>query len=180
MIAVFLADGFEEIEALCPVDLLRRAGKEVKLAGVGTTEVTGSHGIRVQADLPASELLFDDLEAIVLPGGLPGTLNLESSQAVQKAIDYCIEKGILVAAICAAPSILGHKGLLEGKQATSFPTFQKELKGAQLSSEYVVQDGKLLTARGMGVSTQFGLKLVELLASKEKAAELEESIQWKK
>ncbi len=180
MIAVFLAEGFEEIEALCPTDLLRRAGKEVKLIGVETMEVTGSHQIRVQADLSASDLPFEDLEAVILPGGLPGTLNLESSPVVQKVIDYCVEKGVLIAAICAAPSILGHKGLLKGKSVTSAPAFQKELTGGTLSAEYVVLDGTILTARGMGVSTQFGLKLVELLVSKEKAAELEESIQWKK
>ena len=114
----------------------------------------------------------------MLPGGMPGTLNLEHSSAVQESIDNCVGKGVLVAAICAAPSILGHKGLLQGKKATAFPKFQQELEGAVLSADYVCQDGNILTARGMGVSTQFGLKLVELLISKEKSDELRDSIQW--
>ena len=178
MVYVFLAEGFEEIEALTPVDLMRRAGLEVGLAGVGGLEITGSHGISVKADLLAEEADMAQAEAIVLPGGMPGTLNLEHSSAVQESIDNCVGKGVLVAAICAAPSILGHKGLLQGKKATAFPKFQQELEGAVLSADYVCQDWNILTARGMGVSTQFGLKLVELLISKEKSDELRDSIQW--
>ena len=150
MVYVFLAEGFEEIEALTPVDLMRRAGLEVGLAGVGGLEITGSHGISVKADLLAEEADMAQAEAIVLPGGMPGTLNLEHSSAVQESIDNCVGKGVLVAAICAAPSILGHKGLLQGKKATAFPKFQQELEGAVLSADYVCQDGNILTARGNG------------------------------
>ena len=180
MVVVFLAEGFEEVEALAPVDVMRRAGLAVKLAGVTGREVTGSHGICVQTDMDAQEVDATLLEAMVLPGGLPGTHNLEASPAVQRCIDSCVAQGKLVAAICAAPSILAHKGLLAGKNATAFPSFQKDLQegGALLSESYVVRDGQFLTARGMGVATQFGLALVEALVSSEKAAEIQASIQW--
>lgn len=180
MVVVFLAEGFEEVEALAPVDVMRRAGLAVKLAGVTGREVTGSHGICVQTDMAAQEVDASLLEAMVLPGGLPGTHNLEASPAVQRCIDSCVAQGKLVAAICAAPSILAHKGLLVGKNATAFPSFQKDLQegGALLSESYVVRDGQFLTARGMGVATQFGLALVEALVSPEKAADIRASIQW--
>ena len=180
MVVVFLAEGFEEVEALAPVDVMRRAGLAVKLAGVTGREVTGSHGICVQTDMDAQEVDATLLEAMVLPGGLPGTHNLEASPAVQRCIDSCVAQGKLVAAICAAPSILTHKGLLAGKNATAFPSFQKDLQegGALLSESYVVRDGQFLTARGMGVATQFGLALVEALVSPEKAADIRASIQW--
>lgn len=176
MVVVFLAEGFEEVEALAPVDVMRRAGLTVKLAGVTGERVTGSHGICVQTDLAAEEVDVSALEAMVLPG----THNLEASPAVQGCIDSCVEQGKLVAAICAAPSILAHKGLLAGKNATAFPSFQKDLQegGALLSESYVVRDGQFLTARGMGVATQFGLALAAALVSEEKAAEIRASIQW--
>lgn len=181
MIAVFLAEGFEQTEALAPVDALRRAKKEVRTVGIGGREITSSHGVTVRCDLADSEFAPGaELEMIVLPGGLPGTLNLEKSPVVQGAIDFCLEREIPIAAICAAPSILAHKGLLAGKNATAFPNFQKDLTegGAVLSSAYVVRDGQFLTARGMGVSTQFGLALTAALVSPEKAAQIQDGIQW--
>lgn len=180
MVVVFLADGFEEVEALAPVDLMRRAGLDVKLAGVTGMKVTGSHGIQVEADLAAEDVDLSQVQAMMLPGGLPGTPNLEASPAVQACIDGCVKEGKLVAAICAAPSILAHKGLLQGKNATAFPNFQKDLTegGAVLSEAYVCRDGQFLTGRGMGVATQFGLALVEALVSPEKAREIRSSIQW--
>ena len=180
MVVVFLAEGFEEVEALAPVDVMRRAGLAVKLAGVTGREVTGSHGICVQTDMDAQEVDATLLEAMVLPGGLPGTHNLEASPRVQRSYDSCVAQGKQVAGICAAPSILAHKGLLAGKNATAFPGFQKDLQegGALLSESYVVRDGQFLTARGMGVATQFGLALVEALVSPEKAANIRASIQW--
>ena len=180
MVVVFLANGFEEVEALAPVDVMRRAGLTVKTAGVTGMEVTGSHGITVKADLAAEDVDPSQVEAMVLPGGLPGTPNLEASSAVQACLDACVQGGKLVAAICAAPSILAHKGLLQGKTAISFPSFQKDLTegGATLSQAYVCRDGQFLTGRGMGVATQFGLALVEALVSPEKAAEIRSSIQW--
>lgn len=180
MVVVLLAEGFEEVEALAPVDVMRRAGLKVAAAGVGGTEIAGSHGIKVLADTAAEELDPAEVDALVLPGGMPGTLNLERSEAVQRLIDYCVEQGKLVAAICAAPSILAHKGLLRGREATAFPNFQKDLEegGAILSRSYVCRDGKFITGRGMGVAVQFGLKLVEALVSPEKAREIKEGIQW--
>ena len=180
MIAVLFATGFEEVEALAPVDLLRRAGLNVTMTGVDGETITGSHGIAVTMDAKIEDIDREALEALVLPGGLPGTLNLEKSQAVQDLITHCTEQGKLVAAICAAPSILAHRGLLQGKNAISFPDFHKDLTegGAVLSESYVCEDGNFITARGMGVATQFGLKLVERLVSPEKAAELRGKIQW--
>lgn len=179
MVVVLLAEGFEEIEALAPVDVMRRAGLKVAAVGVGGTEIAGSHGIKVLADTAAEKLDPAEVDALVLPGGMPGTLNLEHSEAVQRLIDSCVEQGKLVAAICAAPSILAHKGLLRGREATAFPSFQKDLEegGAILSQSYVCRDGRFITARGMGVATQFGLKLVETLVSPEKAREIREGIQ---
>lgn len=180
MVIVLFAEGFEEVEALAPVDLLRRAGLQVVMAGVGGREITGSHGIRTAMDKTVDEVKPEEIDALVLPGGLPGTLHLEASSAVQALIDSCVARGKIVSAICAAPSILAHKGLLKGRSATAFPKFQKDLEegGAVLSEEYVCRDGNFITARGMGVATQFGLKLVEVLASPEKAAEIRAGIQW--
>ena len=179
MVAVFLAEGFELVEAMAPVDVLRRAGVDVKLIGVTGREVPASNGVTVKTDLAPEDLDREGLEAIVLPGGLPGTLNLEKSPAVQDIIDWCVKEGKLICAICAAPSILAHKGLLKGREATAFPNFQKDLTegGARLSEKYVCRDGRFITGRGMGVSLEFGLKLTEALTSPEKAEDIRTSIQ---
>ncbi len=179
MIAVLFAEGFEEVEALAPVDLLRRAGLSVVMAGVGGIEITGSHGITVKMDQEAEKIDPAELEALVLPGGLPGTLNLEKSQVVQGLLEHCAANGKVIGAICAAPSVLAHKGLLKNREATAFPNFQKDLQegGAVLSESFVCEDSNFITGRGMGVATQFGLKLVERLVSPEKAAEIQASIQ---
>lgn len=167
MIYVFLAEGFEETEATAPIDLLRRARLQVKTVGVTGKVVTGSHGIPVTADITTDEMVLDDtLQMIVLPGGMPGTLNEEKSKAAQDAIAYCVEHDRYVCAICAAPSILGHLGLLDGKEAICYPGFEKDLKGATISKKGVVQDGKIVTARGAGVAASFGLKLIEVLLGK--------------
>lgn len=168
MIYVFLAEGFEEIEALTPVDCLRRAGRQVQIVGVGGTVIKGAHGISVTADIAAAEIVLDSkLEMIVLPGGMPGTVNLEQSEDVKRAIEYCISENRWVAAICAAPSILGKMGLLQGKKATCYPGFEGELKGASTTRRSLVADGKIITARGPGAAMDFGLKLVEVLLSKD-------------
>ena len=177
MVYIILGTGFEEMEAICPIDIIRRAGKQVEIVGIGDV-ILGSHQIAVYSDMDISEITLDDtLEMIILPGGMPGTLNLEQDQYVQDAIDYCMENNILIGAICAAPSVLGHKGLLEGREATCFPGFEQELHGAKLSESYVVRDGNIITARGAGVAMQFGLKLVEALCGKSKAEALEKSLQ---
>ena len=152
MIYVFLANGFEEIEALAPVDILRRAELEVKTVGVGGKTITGSHGITVTADIEEKDVTTDDMELMILPGGMPGTLNLEKSPIVTTCAEYCAKNDIYLAAICAAPSVLGHLGLLNGKEAICFPGFEGELKGATISEKPVCVDGKIVTAKGMGVA----------------------------
>lgn len=178
MIYVFLANGFEEIEALAPVDILRRAKADVKTVGVTGREVTSSRGVVVKADISADEIVLnDDLEMIVLPGGMPGTLNLESSDKVQSAVDFCADNDRYIAAICAAPSILGHKGLLKGKTATSFPKFNGDLEGANVVDDLVAVDGKIITAKGAGASIEFGLTLAQLIVSKETSDNIKASMQ---
>ena len=166
MIYVFLADGFEETEAVTPIDMLRRSGKKVVTVGVGDNIVTGSHGIPVVTDTIAQEApLSDELEMIVLPGGMPGTLNLEKSEYVQKAIDFCVENGKYIGAICAAPSILGHKGLLNGKKAVCYTGFETQLTGAVIGEGNVAEDGIFITSKGAGTAMDFALKLVEKAVS---------------
>ena len=177
MVYVFLAEGFEEVEALAPVDILRRAGLSVQTVGIGGRTVVGAHGITVEADVAEDDLSFADVQAIVLPGGMPGTKNLDASQTVDKALSLAVEKNWVIAAICAAPSVLGHRGLLKGIRATCFPGFEKELAGAILTNEAVVTDGRIVTARGAGVALEFGFRLVDLLVSPEKAASLREGMQ---
>jgi len=170
MIYVFLAEGFEEVEALTPVDMLRRSGKQVVTVGVGDSIIRGSHGIPVVADTIAQEAVLDEnLEMIVLPGGMPGTLNLEKSEYVQKAIDYCAEHGKYIGAICAGPSILGHKGLLRGRKAVCYTGFESQLEGAETSEKPVETDGIFITSRGAGTAMEFALKLVEKAVSKEES-----------
>lgn len=177
MIYIFLAPGFEEIEALAPADLLRRAELDVQLVGVGGKTIRGAHGISVVCDLEEHEADVDHLEMIVLPGGMPGTLNLEHSEVVQAFVSHGVEHNLWVGAICAAPSILGHMGLLEGRRCTCYPGFEDQLGGAIHTDESVVWDGRIITARGAGVANEFGLALVEAITSKERAALLAASIQ---
>ena len=176
MVYMFLAEGFEEIEALCPLDLLRRAGVEVKTVGIGSKTICGSHGINVSADMKDIDLTDFEAEMIILPGGMPGTLNLDASATVHKAIDTAVKNGSYIAAICAAPSILGNLGLLKNKEAICYPGFEEKLLGAKISDKRVVVDGKIITAAGMGVALEFGLALVELLCTKDKAEALRKGV----
>ena len=175
MVYIFLAEGFEEIEALAPLDLLRRAGVEVKTIGVGSRTVVGSHSIPVVADMLDSELCDGTPEMVILPGGMPGTLNLNESKVVHKAIRSAIESGAYVCAICAAPLILGRLGLLTGKEAICYPGFEDELVGATISGKTVAVDGKIITAKGMGAAIDFGLTLVAILKGNEVAENLRKS-----
>ncbi|MBR6872814.1 MAG: DJ-1/PfpI family protein [Ruminococcus sp.] len=180
MVYVFLAEGFEEVEALAQVDVLRRAGAQVKTVGVTGREVTSAHKITVLADTTVDRItLGDDLDMIVLPGGMPGTTNLEASSEVQKAIDYCAAKGKFVAAICAAPMILGHKGLLSGRKATCFPGFEKDLKGAEITGLPAVTDGKFITGKGAGAAFDFAFELVTALYGRNKADQLASNMQYR-
>ena len=170
---MFLAEGFEEIEALCPLDLMRRAGLDVATVGIGGENVTGAHSITVKADMSEAEFLASSpsksVDMIFLPGGMPGTLNLEASETVCDAIRSAYEEKKYIAAICAAPSILGKMGMLIGKNAICYPGFERYLEGATVSDERVVLDGNILTAAGMGVALDIGLKIVELFCGSEKA-----------
>ncbi len=177
MVYMFLANGFEEIEALCPLDLMRRAGIAVKTVAVGSDNfVTGSHGITVRADINESELSDDAPEMIILPGGLPGTTNLEASATVQRAIDSALKNDAYLCAICAAPSVLGKRGILCGRKAICYPGFEKYLEGATISNCKVALDGKIITAAGMGVALDFGLAIITALCGEEKAREIKTSV----
>lgn len=176
MIPVFLANGFEEIEALATVDILRRANVEVVTVGVGSKTPVGAHGIPVCADITEEELKVVNIDGVVLPGGMPGTTNLEASAVVQSAISYAAEHGLLLAAICAAPSILGHGGYLRDKHATCYPGFETDLRGAILGKGVVV-DGNIITAAGAGVAVDFALALVRYLLSAEVADAIRGGIQ---
>ena len=167
MIYVFLADGFEVTEALATVDVLRRANLPVTTVGIGSEEITSSHGITVLPDVVETDLDFEDMTAIVLPGGMPGTLNLEKSEIVINCVKHCYENDKIVAAICAAPSILGHLGMLEGRKATCFPGFESELYGASHTTEHTATDGKVITGKGAGCAIEFGHAIVTVAISKE-------------
>lgn len=169
MFYVFLADGFEEVEALAPVDVMRRAKLDVKTVGVTGDEVTGSHNITVKADIALRDVRLDDIEGVILPGGMPGTLNLEKSQGVIDAVRYAYENGKIIAAICAAPSIFGHLGYLEGRKATCFPSFETELNGAEYTAAHTEVDGNVITAKGAGCAVEFGHAIVSMALSKETA-----------
>lgn len=179
MVYLFLADGFEIIEALAPVDMLRRAKLQVKTVGVTGKTVCSSCGVEITADITIEEFEYNNVDAVVFPGGMPGTLNLENNNIVQSLLDKAVLNNALICAICAAPSILGHKGLLNGKKATAFPGFEDALDGAVLSDKYVVRDGNFITARGAGVSVDFGLEIVKALADEQTACNIRKTIQCK-
>ena len=179
MIAVLLADGFEEIEALTPIDMLRRAGLEVVTVGITSKIAVGSHGISVICDKLPDDVDLDDVSTVILPGGMPGSLNLDASPFTDKILEAVDAKGGRIAAICAAPLVLGRRGLLRGKRATCYPGFENELSGAVATGESVVTDGNITTAKGMGVALEFSKELISLLVSKEKAEELSSAIMEK-
>ena len=171
MIYMFLANGFEEIEALLPLDLMRRAGLEVKTVGVGGIDITGSHGITVKADMLDTDLSDSAPECVILPGGMPGTKNLDASPVVHKALDDALENNSLICAICAAPMVLGKRGILCGKNATCFPGFEEYLEGANVGGR-VVRDGRVITAIGMGAALEFGIEIVAALLGRDAADKL--------
>lgn len=176
-IGIFLAEGFEEVEGLTVVDLLRRAGLEVVMISImGQKEIHGSHQIGVLADALYEEVDFGELDGVVLPGGMPGTVNLGNHPGVNEVIRSFAEEGKLVSAICAAPSVLGQAGILQGKKAACYPGFEEKLTGAEVVYEEVAEAGNVITSRGMGTAIPFGLKLVEYFTTKQKAEELAEAI----
>ena len=172
-----MAEGCEEIEGLTVVDMLRRVNLEIVMVSInGKKSVTGSHGITFETDMLFEDVNFDEFDAVVLPGGIPGTPNLGAHEGVCRIIREFAECGKLVSAICAAPSVLGANGLLNGKKATSYPGFEDKLTGASVSTDAVVVDGNMITSRGMGTAIDFSLAIISYLTDKETAAELAKKI----
>jgi len=178
-VLVLLAAGFEEIEAVTIVDLLRRAGIETRTAALGGREVTGSHGITVTADIGLDTVDPDGFEMIVLPGGLPGADHLEADPRVIALLRRFAATGRYTAAICAAPGVLAHAGLLDGRTATSYPGFLRpdSAPGLQLSHDPVVIDGRIVTSRGPGTAIEFGLALIGLLEGTNAAQSVRDRLQ---
>lgn len=172
-IYVFLANGFEEIEAIAPIDVFRRAELKVTTVSVtGDQLVEGAHGIAIAADCLFEDLRFEGDFLLFLPGGMPGTLNLEAHEGLKSLLRQQAERGQKIAAICAAPSILGKMGMLKGKEAICYPGFESYLDGATVSAESVVKAGAVFTAKGPGVAIDFALRLVEDLRGKEVATQV--------
>lgn len=165
MIAILLAEGFEELEALTPVDVLRRElpDKEIITVGVTSKTVTGAHGIKVEADITTDELDFSKIEAVIFPGGMPGATNLDASPFTDKIIEAVVKKGGILCAICAAPLILGRRGLLRDREATCFPGFERELTGAKLKDMNVVKSGNIITAKNYRSSFEFADTIVKAI-----------------
>lgn len=175
----FFADGSEEVELLAVVDVLKRGGQEVKLVSVtGQRDVVSAHGIRFQADLEFSETDLRDADLLFLPGGMPGTENLSAHEGLLNALKEACAENKRIGAICAAPSILGELGLLEGRRATCFPGYEIKLKGAIYTREGVVTDGNITTARGLGYALDMGLELLKLLTDESRALKIKEAIQY--
>ncbi len=170
MIYCFLAPGFEETEAIATVDTIRRGELDVKTVGIGGKVITGNHSISVVADITDSELGdISDMTGVILPGGIPGTLNLEKSPIVKHCINYAADKGLLIAAICAAPSILGGMGLLRGKKATCFEGYEFTLDGADEIGGRVAVDGNIITGKAVGTAIEFGIEIIRYFRGDEEA-----------
>ena len=178
-VAILLAEGFEETEALVPADLLARAGAEILFVSVhGDEVVTGSHGFGIKAHCALTELAKTTISCLFLPGGAKGTELLGENFIVQSLIQYAVDNGIYVAAICAAPSILGKMGLLEGRRYACYPGFEKEVVGGIRTGKKVEHDDIFLTGEGMGASFEFGFRLIELLFGYETARQLKEQTRY--
>lgn len=178
MVYLFLAQGFEEIEALTPVDFLRRASIPVATVGIGGKVICGAHGISIETDITDNAFPQNpaDMEMIVLPGGMPGAINLDASPVVDTALSFAAEKGRYIAAICAAPMIPGKRGLLQDRHAVCYPGFEGELHGATVEQKGVVRDGTIITGKAAGYAGEFALALIEALQGKDVAKAVREAI----
>lgn len=176
-VCTFLANGFEEVEALSVVDVLKRANIEVVMVSItGELKVKGAHNIEIMADMLYENVNFEDVDVLFLPGGMPGTKNLDNHKALnEKLVEFDNSKK-LVTAICAAPMVLGHLGILKGKNATCYPGFEDELVGANVLYDNVVVDDNVITSRGMGTAIELGLKLVEILVDEDTSEKLRKGI----
>jgi 4-methyl-5(b-hydroxyethyl)-thiazole monophosphate biosynthesis len=176
---IFLANGYEEIEGLTVVDLLRRAGIEVVMVSItGDLFVTGSHHITSKTDALFEDLDYNDADMLVLPGGLPGTNHLKEHEGLDRLLREFYAKGKQLAAICAAPSVFGTKGLLKGKKATCYPDHETSLIGAQIINAAVVEDGNMITSKGMGTAIDFSLSLIKNIAGEAEAVRIAKAIQY--
>ncbi len=173
---VFFADGFEEIEALTCVDVLKRAGVNVTMVATSGEIVHGAHDVPVICDKDIDSCDFFDADMLLLPGGMPGTTNLAENEAVCRALTSGAERGISIAAICAAPMVLGKLGLLKGRKATCYPGFEKYLDGCEYTGAAVQEDGGIITGKGPGVSLEFALAVAKALVGKDKVHEVRESM----
>ena len=179
MVYILLAPGFEEAEALVPADLLRRAGVDVTLVSLQGDAVTGSHQITVKADLTLERVNLDDAEMLVLPGGGLGVKHLGEAPEVEALVRQAVARGLWVGAICAAPTLLGRWGQLEGREAVCFPGMEGQLAGAQVRMEQrTVTDGRLITGRAAGSAFDFGLALGEALAGPEEAERVRHAVHY--
>lgn len=178
MIYIFLADGFEEVEALAPLDILRRANLDTVTVGVTGEFVTGAHNITVKSDISLSDVKFENIDAVILPGGLGGTENLDKNEIVKNAVKYANDNKKFVCAICAAPSILGKMGLLKGKKATCYPGFENTFDGGEYVKQSVVVCDNFITSDGMGSAYKFGFAITSALLSEEIAEKIKQQIQY--
>jgi len=180
-IYIFLADGFEEIEAITPIDLFRRAKLDVVTVSVtGKNEVNGAHGIKIQADKKFEEIEFDPKNLLLLlPGGQPGTDHLNAHDGLKKLLKSQYENNGLLAAICAAPLVLGGLGFLQDKEAICYPGVESSLTGAVISGKEVVKSGNIITSKGLGVAINFSLKIIEEIRGKAVADKIASSIGYK-
>lgn len=177
---VFLADGFEELEALAPVDIMRRCGIEVSLITLNKTKtVTSSHNITIEADQTIEESI-GEYDLLMLPGGMPGTKNLNASQKVKDEVVKANRDGKILAAICAGPMVFGQLGLLRGKKATCFPGFEEYLEGAEITGKGVTVDGNIITGIGAGAAITFGIEIVKAMLGQETSAKVAGQIQMNK
>lgn len=179
-VLIFMAEGHEEIEALTVVDLLRRAGIEIEMVSItGNKRVPGSHGIMTVCDKLIEQVNFDSADMLVLPGGMPGTLNLELCEPLMDQVHgfNASKKGL--AAICAAPTVFGKAGLLEGKKATCYPGMEKDLLGAEVSTDSVCHDGHIITSRGLGTAIPFALEIIKTFQGEEAAEKIAKSVVYK-
>lgn len=177
MIYILLVDGFEEIEALETLDIMRRAELSVQTVGVNDKVVTGAHDIPVTADIMLDDLVAGAMDMLILPGG-PGHTVLDDDDRVHALINYCMQYDKYIAAICAAPSILGKRGIAKGKKVTCFPGYEQYMNGADVTDEKVVCDGKLITAKGAGAASDFGFKIVEIMRGKAVADKVKAAMQY--
>lgn len=179
MIYAFLADGFEDVEALAPIDILRRAGLEVQMVSINVdTMVTSAHGVKMIADTTIDQIDFSVADLLFLPGGLPGSTNLDACETLRQGILQHYQAGKLLAAICAAPLVFGHLGILAGVKATCYPGVESELKGADYTAALVQCDGQFITGKGPGAAMEFGYTILEVLGHEQAAAQLREGMMY--